>query len=381
LEAIPNLDKNMKGGNMKKKLLAGLATALFLLASTGIGLAVDDATIQEIQNDAVTAKNNAATAKEKSNSNDGKITGLYDNVANLQNQINTIQLTPGPQGEQGLKGDTGDTGPKGDTGDTGPKGDTGDTGPKGDKGDQGIQGIQGEIGPQGIQGEVGPQGDQGIQGEVGPQGDQGIQGEVGPQGDQGIQGEVGPKGDPGDTGPKGDTGDCECPITQEQLGDVFDRIEYLESLVTINPTSRFTDRGDGSIRDNNTGLIWLKKADCLGTTTWYSALSAAESLMTGQCGLTDGSAMGDWRLPTRAEWESFMSPQYDNPALVNTTGNAQWHEGNPFTAVYGGPYLSRTEAYQDTSQVWAADMGKGFTMMTGKGIPTTGVWPVRNSNN
>lgn len=55
--------------------------------------------------------------------------------------------------------------------------------------------IKGPQGPQGIQGETGPQGLQGIQGETGPQGAQGIQGEkgdTGPQGPQGIQGPLPP---------------------------------------------------------------------------------------------------------------------------------------------------------------------------------------------
>ena len=58
-----------------------------------------------------------------------------------------------------------------------------------------IGNIKGPQGPQGIQGETGPQGLQGIQGETGPQGPQGIQGEkgdTGPQGPQGIQGPLPP---------------------------------------------------------------------------------------------------------------------------------------------------------------------------------------------
>ena len=58
-----------------------------------------------------------------------------------------------------------------------------------------IGNIKGPQGPQGIQGETGPQGSQGIQGETGPQGPQGIQGEkgdTGPQGPQGIQGPLPP---------------------------------------------------------------------------------------------------------------------------------------------------------------------------------------------
>lgn len=87
--------------------------------------------------------------------------------------IETIELTPGPQG------------PIGETGPQGIQGPIGETGP------QGEQGPQGEIGPQGPIGLTGPQGPIG---ETGPQGPQGIQGEQGPQG---IQGPIGPQGEPG----------------------------------------------------------------------------------------------------------------------------------------------------------------------------------------
>lgn len=52
-------------------------------------------------------------------------------------------------------------------------------------------GPQGPMGPQGPQGEIGPQGIQG------PIGEQGIQGPQGIQGEQGPQGPIGPQGEPG----------------------------------------------------------------------------------------------------------------------------------------------------------------------------------------
>ena len=58
----------------------------------------------------------------------------------LQNNIDTISLTPGPQGPEGPQGVAGPAGPKGDTGDIGP---------------QGIQGVQGPEGPQGPAGSGG----------------------------------------------------------------------------------------------------------------------------------------------------------------------------------------------------------------------------------
>ncbi len=122
---------------------------------------------------------------------------------NLQTQINNIELTPGPQGEQGPIGETGPIGPQGEQG---PIGETGPVGPQGDQGpigETGPVGPQGEQGPIGETGPVGPQGDQGPIGEtgpVGPQGEQGPIGDAGPQGEQGPQGLDGLDGLPGTDG-------------------------------------------------------------------------------------------------------------------------------------------------------------------------------------
>ena len=53
---------------------------------------------------------------------DNKISDLE---SRLQNEINNIELTPGPQGPQGPQGDKGDKGDKGDTGEIGPQGPQG----------------------------------------------------------------------------------------------------------------------------------------------------------------------------------------------------------------------------------------------------------------
>ena len=67
----------------------------------------------------------------------------------IENGISEIELTPGPQGATGPKGDTGAQGPKGDRGETGPQGPKGGVGPAGP---QGEQGLQGPAGPQGEKG-------------------------------------------------------------------------------------------------------------------------------------------------------------------------------------------------------------------------------------
>ncbi len=55
--------------------------------------------------------------------------------ADLQNQIDTIELTPGSQGDPGPQGPEGEQGPEG------PQGPQGEQGPKGDKGDPGGAGL------------------------------------------------------------------------------------------------------------------------------------------------------------------------------------------------------------------------------------------------
>lgn len=180
---------------------------------------------------------------------------------------------------------------------------------------------------------------------------------------------------------------CDCPITREQLADLIARIEYLESFHPKYDPG-FTDMRDGTIRDNDTGLIWLKDASCpelagtapSGMANWQTAIEAAAALSgDGTCGLTDGSAAGDWRLPTKLEWEAFMSTVYDYPALVNAAGNAQWSEGDAFNGVMSTVYWSSTVYSSET--VWAADMSEGFVREAYKdpGGPGFYVWPVRDA--
>ncbi len=56
------------------------------------------------------------------------ISTLFQKTSDLQHQVDTIELTPGPQGETGLSGQTGLQGAQGEKGDKGDKGDTGEQG-------------------------------------------------------------------------------------------------------------------------------------------------------------------------------------------------------------------------------------------------------------
>ena len=76
---------------------------------------------------------------------------------------------------------------------------------------------------------------------------------------------------------------------------------------------RMRDNGNGTVTDTMTGLIWMKQADCINT-SWTGALQAVAGLASGQCGLSDGSKPGDWRMPNRKEMQSLSDRGMNNHA-------------------------------------------------------------------
>ncbi len=116
---------------------------------------------------------------------------LQNQIDNLEEEIDSIETTPGPEGPRGLPGEDGVDGETGPEGAEGPRGEQGVPGADGERGLTGETGIQGEIGPRGVQGLIGPPGEQGLRGLIGPQGPAGVNGsdgEVGPQGERGLPG-------------------------------------------------------------------------------------------------------------------------------------------------------------------------------------------------
>ena len=148
----------------------------------------------------------------------------------------------------------------------------------------------------------------------------------------------------------------------------------------------FTNNGDGTVTDNLTGLIWLKNAECTGTLggvvnigflTWANALTWSNSLVSGACGLSDGSHAGDWRLPNREELESLFDFGFVNPAVSNTAGTGQWSPDTPFDNVQsGGDYWSSTTDASNTPNAWYVYAYEGVMGSDAKSV-TFYVWPVR----
>ncbi len=102
---------------------------------------------------------------------------------------------------------------------------------------------------------------------------------------------------------------------------------------------------------------------------WNGALSAANNLADGYCGLSDGSEILDWRLPNIRELMSLLDyGQTDSvvpPDLPLT--------GNPVDPVY----WSSTTVASATSMVWGLDMREGAPVKTAKSSTANYVMCVR----
>jgi hypothetical protein len=150
----------------------------------------------------------------------------------------------------------------------------------------------------------------------------------------------------------------------------------------VEKGKRYVDCGDGTVTDMSTGLIWLKNSSCLGTADWETAKKAAATLKHGDCMLADGSSPGDWRLPTRAEWEDTMrnalALRCNGPTLTNDEGTACISTGpSSFTGVESDYYWSST-VMEGGAHAWFGDLDHGH-LLNGNLFNTLRVWPVRGA--
>jgi hypothetical protein len=150
----------------------------------------------------------------------------------------------------------------------------------------------------------------------------------------------------------------------------------------------YVDCGNGTVTDNRTGLVWLKNANCLNT-DWYTAMETISGLSDGafaDCGLSDGSSPGEWRLPSIAEWEAMTADAVAlgcSPTITNDSGNACWSllcaaVGDcSFTGVESSGYWSSTSTTFNAAEgVLLMFLTDGFYLSIAKS-PDFYVWPVR----
>ena len=119
---------------------------------------------------------------------------------------------------------------------------------------------------------------------------------------------------------------------------------------------------NGTVTDGD--LVWLKNANCFGDKNWLDATSAAASLKSGSCGLTDGSHAGQWRLPTKDE---MLARQKNTQGFTNVALARAYWSGSTYSG--------------DTTSAWLVKMHTGFAGVSTKTYNFGYyVWPVRSVN-
>jgi Protein of unknown function (DUF1566)/Carboxypeptidase regulatory-like domain len=120
---------------------------------------------------------------------------------------------------------------------------------------------------------------------------------------------------------------------------------------------RWVDNGNGTLTDTVTGLVWLKQANCISG-RWSDAITSVKALASGQCGLSDGSAAGSWRMPNRNEMQSLSDRMENNHAdffdqTYTWKVNQTLYQTPIFTNFVSLQYYwtSTTDA-ADTSEAW-----------------------------
>jgi hypothetical protein len=176
--------------------------------------------------------------------------------------------------------------------------------------------------------------------------------------------------------------------------DVINTPPVADGACNDSSGNRFVDCGNGTVTDTQTQLIWLKKANCLLPQQWDAAMASAAGLKDGDCGLTDNSSAGNWRLPTlqcptgysctmstppTGEFETIFASSCWAPYILNTAGTGCWTEGNPFSGVQGDLYWSSTTTANGPGEAWIVGLDRGFVFSDPKDNVRY-VWPVRGGS-
>jgi arylsulfatase A-like enzyme len=139
------------------------------------------------------------------------------------------------------------------------------------------------------------------------------------------------------------------PVAPWSMAKLPDTGQTLSATATFGEDSdytrnapSFTDNGNGTVTDNNTGLMWQKTDS--GEMTWDTARSGATSLNL--------AGHSDWRLPTAQEAFCMLDHER-NPALnstyfVNNAGGIPQY------------FWSSDLFYGDNTKVWCTNTGGGL---------------------
>jgi len=142
----------------------------------------------------------------------------------------------------------------------------------------------------------------------------------------------------------------------------------------LSDGGRWCDNLDGTVTDMTTGLVWLKDADWGGQNKWEDCTSHDDAhtraglLYAGAtgAGLSDGSEMGDWRLPTLEELKALTT---DPERVLSGFPHA-------FTGVQACLYWSSATLVGNPVGAWLVDLYDGDVGCDDKYYYYY-VWPVR----
>lgn len=145
----------------------------------------------------------------------------------------------------------------------------------------------------------------------------------------------------------------------------------------------YTDNGDGTLTDNNTGLVWEKKGndgsihDFLTRYSWDQAFSVHVATLNA----IRFAGHGDWRLPNVRELQTIVNFASSSPAVSEAFNTPHCVDGSgvSITELTGnctprqGFYFSSTSRVNGTDSAWSVEVESGYSVPIGKSLP----WFVR----
>ncbi len=214
-----------------------------------------------------------------------------------------------------------------------------------------------------------------------------------------------------------------CFVSTALAGDGLVALQTADPSCPDDSGNIYIDCGNGTVTDNRTGLVWLKRANCFAqcsissvlcaedadcpsgqtcegvTVDWHTAMDFVAGLSdlepdfpgddADDCGLADGSSPGEWRLPSASEWEAMMADAKGEgddpdcvanpPTITNDSGLGCWADGpSSFIGVQSSPYSSATTYINDIFFSWYASPINGtISVLFGFKTNDDFVWPVR----
>ncbi len=189
-----------------------------------------------------------------------------------------------------------------------------------------------------------------------------------------------------------------CTNSATWAGDGLVALQTADPSCPDHSGNIYVNCGNGTVTDNRTGLVWLADANCLGLVTWYEAMEFVAGLKDIQpadsaaaaddCGLSDGSSSGEWRLPSLDEWEAMVADAValgcSDPPITYDDGTLCWSTicglvgvRCSFSDVEPFFYWSSTTRAENPGNAWAVSMFDG-RVAAGVKLSNGAVWLVRS---